>query len=297
MNKFFWLQWLAAATVFSAPTISSLAPVHGPVGTVVTITGSGFTGAPHVALVTAQANEIYTISSDTIILYTVPPEAQLGAQPLQIFNGGANVEATFTVDAGSPPPPVTQPPAPAPRCMIDSTFGNFHTATSALGDTVALLWCDDQVGLDYWIVAGSLSPTLPTPACIASLPAPSWSFAFLTALWMACAATSPGLNADQDATASNLIMQFVPKLTVSAGAAQNLYTMNQDGTKGAQLIIGGFGMKVAPGTPCMGKRLRGAGARYHQMGGKITTNGQLIPPNTFAICSISYPPAGGFILP
>lgn len=195
--------------------------------------------------------------------------------------GGA-VQAQTTPAAFSPP-----------RCMIDATFGNFHTGTTVLGDTVAFLWCDDQIGLDGWLAAGTLSPKLPPPACLTGLPAPSWSFAYLQSLWTACTGGS-GLNADQNAVASALIAQFFPRLAVTGPAAQNLYTMNADGTKGPQLVIGGIGMQVAPSTPCAGKRLKGAGARYHELGGMTTTNAQPIPANTFAICSITYPPAGGF---
>lgn len=300
---------ILAATLFAtgafaaALTISSLSPTHGPAGTVVAITGSGFTGAPHVALVTSQAVETYTIVSDTSILYTVPADAGLVAQPLQIFNNSLEAEAIFTVDAPSTtPPPTTTPPAvpvvfAPPRCMIDSSVGNFHTTTSVLGDTVAMIWCDDQIGLSYWIVAGTISLSLPPPTCMAALPSFSWSFAYLIAIWNACTQNPSPLTLDQSNAASNLIMQFLPTLAVTGPANQNLYTMNADGTKGPQLVIGGFGMQVAPGTRCGGKRLLGAGARYAQLGGKTTTNGQVIPGNTFAICSITYPPLGGFPLP
>lgn len=185
------------------------------------------------------------------------------------------------------------PAANVPRCMVDQFAGNFHTATTAFGDTVAFLWCDDQVGLDWWIAAGPFSPSLPTPACLSSLPAPSWSLVFLKALWTACASANP-LNDDQNQTASVMFAQFLPRLAVTGPAPQNLYTLKADGSKGPQLIIGGFGMQVAPGTPCFGKRIQNAGSRYHQLGGKQTTNGQVIPANTFAICTITYPPAGGF---
>jgi IPT/TIG domain len=285
------LSLFSCAALAATLSISSLSPTHGPAGTVVTITGVGFTGTPHVALVTAQTDMTYTVVSDTTVNYTVSALAQLGAQPLQIFNNALEAEATFTVDA---PTTVTPPVAsPAPRCMVDAFAGNFHTETTALGDTVALLWCDDQIGLDFWAAAGTFNLTLAPPACLTGL-TPSWSFQFLQSLWNACTATSGALNEDQDASLIDLKNKFMPRLVVAGPSNQNLYTMNADGTKGPQLVIGGFGMQVAPGTPCMGKRLLLAGARYHQLGGKTTTNGQVIPPNTFAICTISYPPSSGF---
>jgi LmbE family N-acetylglucosaminyl deacetylase len=68
-----------------APTISSFSPTSGPVGTRVTITGSGFTGASSVTCDSVAAT--FIVSSDTQITATVP-------------NGAANGRITVTTPAG-----------------------------------------------------------------------------------------------------------------------------------------------------------------------------------------------------
>jgi hypothetical protein len=54
------------------PSITSFSPMSGPVGTAVTITGTGFTGATNVSFGTIPATS-YTVDSDTQITAIVPP--------------------------------------------------------------------------------------------------------------------------------------------------------------------------------------------------------------------------------
>jgi hypothetical protein len=286
---------LLGASAHAAVAISGLSPSHGPLGTVVTITGSGFTGAPHVALVTSTAPEVYTIVNDSTILYTVPADAQLVAQPLQIFVNSLEAEAIFTVDAGSvPAPPAAFVPPEAPRCMIDSSFGNFHMGTSAAGDTVAAIWCDDQASLGTWYLAGN-PKAVPLPSCLLGAKlTPSWTLAYLQAAWSACSSLLVPLTADQQAEADILVKLWTPRLSVTGPANQNVYTANADGTRGPQLVVGGFGMQVAPAVVCGGLRLQNAGARFASVSGQLSTNGVTLPAGSYALCSITYPPATGF---
>lgn len=183
-------------------------------------------------------------------------------------------------------------PIPPPSCMVDQFYGNLHTGTSAAGDTVAIIWCDDQSGLTYWSLAGK--PTAALPTCILGAGAPSWSLAYLQAAWSACASLLVPLNPDQQAEVVVLVTQWVPRLAVTGPANQNVYTANADGTRGPQFVAGGFGMQIAPGLSCDGSRLQKAGARYANVSGRTSTNGVTLPAGSFALCSITYPPASGF---
>ncbi len=74
----------------SGPTISGFSPTSGPVGTPVTITGTGFTGATSVKFHLVAAS--FTVASDTEIDATVPFGASRGT--ISIHTPGGNVTST-----------------------------------------------------------------------------------------------------------------------------------------------------------------------------------------------------------
>lgn len=76
------------------PTIKSINPTSGPVGTVVTITGSGLTGATSVTVGGKAAS--FTVVSSTEITVTVPSTAKTGKITVTTAGGTAS-SATFTV--------------------------------------------------------------------------------------------------------------------------------------------------------------------------------------------------------
>jgi IPT/TIG domain len=85
-----------------APMISSFSPTSGPVGTSVTITGTGFTGATAVAFNGVNTSS-YSVNSDTQIAATVPSGATTG--PITVTTPGgqaSSAPATFTVTAPAP---------------------------------------------------------------------------------------------------------------------------------------------------------------------------------------------------
>lgn len=181
--------------------------------------------------------------------------------------------------------------APAvPRCMIDQSVGNFHTGVSAAGDPVAILWCDDQLGLTYWGIGGNQAA-----ANLSCLPNPfSWSLSYLQTAWTACITVQP--NADQLSMIKTLLKLWAPHLAVQGPANQNVYTLKADGTRGPQLVIGSFGMQIAPGSACAGGRIANSGARYHDVSGSLSTNGVTLPAGSYALCQIYYPPAAGWLI-
>ncbi len=85
-----------------APTITSFSPTSGQVGTAVTITGTGFTGASAVKFNATAAS--FTVSSDTQISTTVPSGATTGPISVTTSAGTATSSSTFTVTAASAAP-------------------------------------------------------------------------------------------------------------------------------------------------------------------------------------------------
>jgi photosystem II stability/assembly factor-like uncharacterized protein len=79
-----------------APTISSFTPTSGPVGTIVTLTGTHFTGASAVAF-NGTAAATFSAASDTRITATVPAGATTGAIAVTTPGGSASSTTSFTV--------------------------------------------------------------------------------------------------------------------------------------------------------------------------------------------------------
>lgn len=198
--------------------------------------------------------------------------------------------------AQSPPPAgiAVGSALPVPRCMVDQFAGNFHTATSADGATsAALIWCDDQKGLAWWGISGNVQAAMGNLSCFAAAGPPGWSLTWLQAAWTACVVKVP--TDAELAMLTAIAAQWMPRVTVQIGANRNVYTAKADGTKGPQLVVGGFGMQIAPGLPCWGPaRLLNAGARYHGVENQLSTNGVTLPAGSFAQCQIAYPPAAGW---
>jgi hypothetical protein len=85
----------------SGPVINGFSPTSGPVGTLVTINGSGFTGVTDVRFFNGVSAN-YTFVSDTQITATVPSGATTG--PISVTAGGltGTSSSNFTVTTGQP---------------------------------------------------------------------------------------------------------------------------------------------------------------------------------------------------
>jgi endoglucanase len=85
-----------SATAYQQQAIQSFSPSSGPVGTVVTVNGSGFTGST-LAWVGAAKNGAVKVVSDAQVQVTIPAGATTGA--IGIFNPAhaAFTASSFTV--------------------------------------------------------------------------------------------------------------------------------------------------------------------------------------------------------
>jgi hypothetical protein len=120
----------------AAPTISSFTPAKAALGSVVTITGSGFTGATSVKFLGVAAANISVVSS-TSIHATVPTLARSGKISVTAPGGVASSATIFTVLPGIALTPVAGPPSSAPA-VSGSGFGanEFVDIYEGVRDTV-----------------------------------------------------------------------------------------------------------------------------------------------------------------
>jgi uncharacterized repeat protein (TIGR03803 family) len=79
------------------PVISSFTPASGPVGTTVTIAGTGFVGATQVTFGGVKATS-FTVNSGTHITAKVPPGAVTGKIAVKTGGGAATSKSSFTVN-------------------------------------------------------------------------------------------------------------------------------------------------------------------------------------------------------
>jgi hypothetical protein len=155
----------SASNFTVAPTITSLAPTSGPVGTSVQINGTNFGGASSVTFNGVSAS--FTVTSSTTIQATVPAAATTGAISVTTPGGTATSASNFTVmvrlsvtktstlGVGHGTVASTSSPGSAnqidcgPNCSVDFAYGTVVTLTA----TPALLsifdgWtgCDSDAG-------------------------------------------------------------------------------------------------------------------------------------------------------
>ena len=88
-----------AVRAASGPTITSFTPTSGPRGTIVTITGTGFTGATQVEF-GGGATDNFTVVSATQITATVPGVGATGLIRVTTPAGAGTSATNFTVTAG-----------------------------------------------------------------------------------------------------------------------------------------------------------------------------------------------------
>ena len=154
-----------AAPVFQQQSISSISPVSGPVGTVISITGTGFTGS-NAAWVGAAQNASLQVISNTSAKITVPTEAQSGKVAILNPQYSAFSAGTFTVTTSTPPPP----PPPAGQLSI-RVSGNRLINTSG---AVVQLRGVNYSGFEFVAIQG-WNPADPSGAQAGQPGGPKWS--------------------------------------------------------------------------------------------------------------------------
>jgi hypothetical protein len=133
----------ASFAVVLAPAIASFSPASGPVGTVVTVTGSHFTGATAVWFNGVPST--FTVGSATSITATVPGAATTGALSVTTPGGTAASVSSFTV-------------IPAP------TIASFTPASGPAGTVVVVAGANlaGATLVTFGGVAASFAVDLPT---------------------------------------------------------------------------------------------------------------------------------------
>lgn len=123
----------APAAVAAAPTITSFNPTSGPIGTSVTITGTGFQDASVVTNVEFNSvDAVFTVNSDVQITATVPAGATDG--PIEVTDSeGTGPSATNFDVTPSPLPTITSfTPASGPGGTSVVIIGTGFTGATAV---------------------------------------------------------------------------------------------------------------------------------------------------------------------
>jgi hypothetical protein len=112
-----------SVTPASAPTVTGFAPSSGPVGTSVTVTGTGFTGTTSVTF-NGTAATSFAVNSATQLTATVPSGATSGPIAVTTSAGTGTSSGSFTVTTVAPGPTITS---------ISPTSGPVGTAVVITG--------------------------------------------------------------------------------------------------------------------------------------------------------------------
>jgi aryl-phospho-beta-D-glucosidase BglC (GH1 family) len=138
-----------ATPAYPQPYIATFAPTSGPVGTVVTLGGSGFTGL-NAAWVGSAHDAGLRVVSDARVEVTVPAGATTGAIGILNPDYASFTPSSFTVTAGTSPP--TQPPYPQPA------IAGFAPTSGAIG-TIVTVTGSGFMGVNVaWVGSGHDAP-------------------------------------------------------------------------------------------------------------------------------------------
>ena len=141
-----------------APTITSFTPATGPVGTVVTVTGTNFTGATGATL-NGTAGTSFMVMSATEVMFTVAAGSTTGTIAVTTAGGTATSTGTFTVTTPTVAPTITSfsPATAAVGATVTITGTNLTGATAVTLNGVAIT--------SYTVVNGTtITFVLPTGA-------------------------------------------------------------------------------------------------------------------------------------
>ncbi len=141
----------------TTPTLTARSPAFGPVGTVVTLTGTNLTGATLVQLGVLSC--AFTVVNATTITATVPLGAVTGNFAVTTPNGTATLDAPFTVTSVATPLPTISSFAPAfglVGATVVLTGTNFSGASLvALGGVAASFTINSPTQITATVPAGA----------------------------------------------------------------------------------------------------------------------------------------------
>ena len=144
-----------AITPGPGPVISSFTPARGPVGTVVTLTGTGFTGTTAVRF-NGTAAASFTVVSATSLTATVAAGSTSGLITVTTPQGTGNSTTPFLV--GAPPTIASFTPASGPVATIVTLTGtNFLGATGVTlnGATVPDFFLNSATQITLTVPSGA----------------------------------------------------------------------------------------------------------------------------------------------
>jgi IPT/TIG domain len=193
------------------PTITEIAPASGLVGTVVTITGSALTDASAVRFGGVDVEPGgFTVSSDTQITATVPPNATSGPIGLVTPDGAAKSTSAFTVVV---PPSITgMSPTSGPTGTAATITG------SALADAPAVRFNGTDVQASGYTVNSVTTITAIVPAGATSGPV---------------SVTTPGGTAEGPSPFAVVPPPSVDMVSPASGAVGSTVTITGSGFTGA----------------------------------------------------------------
>ena len=147
----------------AVPTITGFSPASGPVGTVITVSGTGFTGVTTAQVGASAAVAVGNVTS-TSLTFTVPSGASSGA--IRISNGTTSdlSDSNFTVTTPAATPAITgfSPTSGPVGTVITVTGSGFTGATSAsIGGGAAVAVSNvGSTSLTFTVPAGATSGTI-----------------------------------------------------------------------------------------------------------------------------------------
>ena len=145
-------------TVTPAVVLTSFSPASGPVGTIVTLTGQGFTGATSVKF-NGTAATAYTVASDLEIWATVPTGARSGYIAVTTPQGTATSSRMYAVTVASGAPVITSfTPASGPVATTVTING------SNLGGVTAVTFNGTPATFSVNAPSTKITTTVPTGA-------------------------------------------------------------------------------------------------------------------------------------
>jgi hypothetical protein len=190
-------------------------------------------------------------------------------------------------------PAIAQVPAVPPiGALCLPTQASFHTQVNpSTGNTVVTLWCDLTSGLYHYSVSGNTANWMQAQ-CLSTIEPLSVSTVWLQHAWAACVTTT--MNASDQAFSNRLLFMWIPRPTVLG--VQQVRTLNANGTLGSQLSVAGVAQTIDWTAQLGGIRVPSgtASPRYCSVSGYASLQGVILPSNTFALCTLIYPPQGGF---